>query len=134
MDTATTPTPITADVLAKNGPRSEFNIERRKTLKLAERDSGVRLLPGSCLTGAGRPEGPTITTLALQAIAVLREIVDDARAPAAARASAATALLDRGLGKAPIQIDLNVRQKFDDFLREIEEKANFARSSGRGQC
>ena len=36
-----------------------------------------------------------------------------------ARATAAQALLDRGWGKAPIQIDLNVRQKFDDFLREV---------------
>ena len=36
-----------------------------------------------------------------------------------ARATAAQALLDRRWGKAPIQIDLNVRQKFDDFLREV---------------
>ena len=36
-----------------------------------------------------------------------------------ARATAAQALLDRGWDKAPIQIDLNVRQKFDDFLREV---------------
>ena len=27
--------------------------------------------------------------------------------------------MDRGWGKAPIQIDLNVRQKFDDFWREV---------------
>jgi phytoene/squalene synthetase len=52
-------------------------------------------------------------------MAVLREIVDDTKAPPAARATAAQALLDRGWGKAPIQIDLNVRQKFDDFLREV---------------
>jgi hypothetical protein len=100
-------------------------------LRLAERDPQGRLLPGSCLTGAGRPEGPTVTTLARQhthaAVTVLREIVDDAKAPPAARATAAQALLDRGWGKAPIQIDLNVRQKFDDFLREVGLAATFER-------
>ena len=35
------------------------------------------------------------------------------------RVIAAQALLDRGWGKAPIQIDLNVKAKFDDFLREV---------------
>jgi hypothetical protein len=104
-------------------PRSPENIERRKTLKLAERDPLGRLLPGSVLERAGRPEGPTVTTLARQhthaAVTVLREILDDLKAAPAARATAAQALLDRGWGKAPIQIDLNVRQKFDDFLREV---------------
>ena len=104
-------------------PRSPANIARRKTLKLAERDSAGRLYPGSVLERAGRPEGPTVTTLARQhthaAVTVLREILDDLKAPPAARATAAQALLDRGWGKAPIQIDLNVRQKFDDFLREV---------------
>ena len=104
-------------------PRSPENIERRKTLKLAERDPLGRLLPGSVLERAGRPEGPTVTTLARQhthaAVTVLREILDDLKAAPAARATAAQALLDRGWGKAPIQIDLNVRAKFDDFLREV---------------
>ena len=123
MNTAFASTPTAAAVLAESDPRSPANIERRKTLKLAERDSGGRLLPGSCLTGAGRPEGPTITTLARQhthaAVTVLREIVDDAKAPPAARATAAQALLDRGWGKAPIQIDMQVKARFDDFLREV---------------
>ena len=125
------PAPSAADVLAEDDPRSAANIERRKTLKLAERDAGGRLLPGSILPNAGRPEGPTVTTLAREhtakAIGVLRQILDDERAPAAARATAAQALLDRGWGKAPIQIDLNVRQKFDDFLREIGVATNFER-------
>ena len=112
----------TAEALTDD-PRSPANIERRKTLKLAERDPLGRLLPGSVLERAGRPEGPTVTTLARQhthaAVTVLREILDDLKAPPAARATAAQALLDRGWGKAPIQIDLNVRQKFDDFLREV---------------
>ena len=131
MNTATAQTPTPAAVLAEDDPRSAANIERRKLLKLAERDAGGRLLPGSVLPNAGRPEGPTITTLArqhtAQAIEVLRQILDDERAPAAARATAAQALLDRGWGKAPIQIDLNVRQKFDDFLREIGVAANLER-------
>ena len=131
MNTAFASTPTAAAVLAESDPRSPANIERRKTLKLAERDSGGRLLPGSCLTGAGRPEGPTITTLARQhthaAVTVLREIVDDVKAPPAARATAAQALLDRGWGKAPIQIDLNTRTKFDDFLREVGLAANYER-------
>jgi len=50
---------------------------------------------------------------------LLAEVMDDPKAPQAARVTAAQALLDRGWGKAPIQIDLNVRAKFDDFLREV---------------
>jgi len=113
----------TAPTLTDDDPRSPANIARRQTLKIAERDELGRLLPGSVLERAGRPEGHSVTYLARQhtqaAMAVLREIVDDTKAPPAARATAAQALLDRGWGKAPIQIDLNVRQKFDDFLREV---------------
>jgi hypothetical protein len=73
----------------------------------------------------------SVTVLARQytteAIEVLAEIVNDKRAPPAARATAAQALLDRGWGKAPIQIDLNVRAKFDDFLRDIGIEANYER-------
>ncbi len=54
MNTATAQTPTPAAVLAEDDPRSQANIERRKTLKLADRDSVGRLLPGSGLTGAGR--------------------------------------------------------------------------------
>ncbi len=53
--------------------------------------------------------------------------MDDAKAPPAARATAAQALLDRGWGKAPIQIDMNVRQKFDAFLREVGLAVNYER-------
>ena len=120
----------TAEALTDD-PRSPANIERRKTFKLAERDPLGRLLPGSVLERAGRPEGPTVTTLARQhthaAVTVLREILDDLKAPPAARATAAQALLDLGWGKAPIQIDLNVRAKFDDFLREVGLAATYER-------
>jgi hypothetical protein len=112
-------TPLPTD----DDPRSVANVARRRALKIAERDEQGRLLPGSVLERAGRPEGPTITTLARahtsKAIEVLVEIMGDDKAPPAARATAAQALIDRGWGKAPIQIDLNVRQKFDDFLREV---------------
>ena len=134
MDMTTTARKLPVSIIAPMRPddrRSQVNIERRKTLKIAERDELGRLLPGSVLERAGRPERPTITTLArkhtAQAIAVLREIVDDLKAPPAARATAAQALLDRGWGKAPIQIDLNVRAKFEDFLREVGIQANFER-------
>jgi hypothetical protein len=123
MNTTATPLYPDAPMLTDADPRSAVNVKRRQTLKIAERDELGRLLPGSVLERAGRPEGPTVTTLARQhtqaAMAVLREIVDDIKAPPAARATAAQALLDRGWGKAPIQIDLNVRAKFDDFLREV---------------
>ena len=125
------PTPPVISELPDTDPRSAANIQRRQTLRIAERDACGRLLPGSCLTGAGRPEGPTVTTLARtytdRAIDLLGKVMDDEKAPQAARVTAAQALLDRGWGKAPIQIDLNVRQKFDDFLREIGVAANFER-------
>ncbi len=132
MDTNTTAHPeLTAQSdappLPNDDPRSQANIQRRQTLRIAERDELGRLYPGSVLERAGRPEGPTITTLARQhthaAVKVLREIVDDPKAPSAARASAAQALLDRGWGKAPIQIDLNARQNFCDFLWDVGLRA-----------
>ena len=131
MNTSVVPVCTADPILPEGDPRSPANIERRKTLKLAERDELGRLLPGSVLERAGRPEGHSVTFLARQhtqaAMAVLREIVDDAKAPPAARATAAQALLDRGWGKAPIQIDLNTGTKFDDFLREVGLAANYER-------
>lgn len=121
MNTTSTPTAVA--VLADNDPRSPANIQRRQTLKIAERDALGRLLPGSVLERAGRPEGHTVTYLARQhteaAIAVLVEIMLDPKAPQAARATASQALIDRGWGKAPIQIDLNARANFCDFLRDV---------------
>jgi hypothetical protein len=113
-----------------NDPRSPANIERRKTLKLAERDPMGRLYPGSVLERAGRPVGPTVTTLARQytteAITCLAVVMDDPKAPQAARVTAAQALLDRGWGKAPVQIDLNARSNFADFLRDVGVAARYA--------
>ena len=120
-----------APALPDSDPRSAVNIQRRQTLRIAERDPHGRLYPGSVLPNAGRPEGHSVTFLARQftpqAITVLAEIMADPKAPSAARATASQALLDRGWGKAPIQIDLNTRTKFDDFLREVGLAANYER-------
>ena len=126
MNTTTTPQQP-APALSDSDPRSAVNIHRRQTLRIAERDELGRLLPGSVLERAGRPEGPTITTLARahtgKAIEVLAGIMDDPGAAAAARATAAQALLDRGWGKAPVQIDMTTRANFFDFLRDIGVRA-----------
>jgi hypothetical protein len=118
MNTAATPL-----LVADDPRRTPEAIARRQALKIAERDELGRLLPGSVLQNAGHPPGPLITTLArahtAQAISTLVEIMGDPKAPQAARATCAQALLDRGYGKAPIQIDLSVKAKFDDFLREV---------------
>ncbi len=131
--TATTP-PLAAD-----DPRlTPEAIERRRTLKIAERDEFGRLLPGSTLPNPGRKGGPLVTTLARQhtekAIALLAEVMLDPKAPQAARVTAAQALLDRGWGKAPIQIDLNVRAKFDDFLREVGIAARAERDQAEDEA
>jgi hypothetical protein len=131
MNTAFASTPTAAVVLADSDPRSPANIERRQALRIAERDELGRLLPGSILERAGRPTGHSVQFMARQytaeAIACLAGVMDDEKAPQAARVTAAQALLDRGWGKAPIQIDLNVRAKFDDFLRDIGIEAAYER-------
>ncbi|MCX7178623.1 MAG: hypothetical protein NTX56_07565 [Proteobacteria bacterium] len=113
------PPVATAPTLPADDPRlTPEAIEFRRTNPLVERDDYGRLLPGSQLPGKGRKGGPLVTTLARQhteaAIAVLARIVNDPKAPPAAQA-----LLDRGWGKAPIQIDMQVKARFDDFLREV---------------
>lgn len=121
--TNSTPTPLPTDDL-----NSEANIQRRQTLRLTERTPDGRLLKGSIMPHAGRPEGSiSVTVLARKhtqrAIEVLSQIMDDPGAPGAARATASQALLDRGWGKAPIQIDLTARARFDDFLRDVGRQA-----------
>ncbi len=138
MDTSDTPKPITAAQLPADDPRSPENIARRKELSIAERDAAGRLYPGSVLTRAGRPPGATITTLARQhteaAIKLLADVVEDEKAPPAARVAAAQALLDRGWGKAPVTVDLNVRAKFDDFLRDVGLAATYEHDHPDGEA
>ena len=115
--------------LPDDHPNSEANIQRRQSLKIAERDEHGRLYKGSVVTCGPRPRGQTVTVLARtytdKAIKLLGAVMDDEKAPQAARVTAAQALLDRGWGKAPIQIDLNVRAKFDDFLRDVGIAARY---------
>ncbi len=119
----TLPAVATAPLPADDPRLTPEAIEFRRANHLVERDDNGRLLPGSQLPGKGRKGGPLVTTLARQhteaAIAVLARIVNDPKAPPAAQATAAQALLDRGWGKAPIQIDMQVKARFDDFLREV---------------
>jgi len=112
--------------LFNNSPE---NIERRRRLKIAEHDPvNGYLLKGSVLAGAGKRTSEaalagSITIAARQhtqaAIDVLAGMLTDPKAPHAAKVQAASALLDRGYGKAPIQIDVNVKARFDDFLRDV---------------
>ncbi len=130
MDTHDTAPPQSAD-----DPRSQENIARRKALGVAERDPKTgQLYPGSVLTRAGRPPTATIVVLARQhsekAVNTLANIMDDPKAPSASRVAAAQALLDRAWGKAPIQIDLNAKARFDDFLRDIGLAAEYEREHG----
>ena len=124
MNTPITPkNPVTTPALPDDDPNSTANIQRRQTLKIAERSADGRLLKGSVLERAGRHEGHTVQYLArlhtAKAIEVLADIMNDKASPAAARATASQALLERGWGKAPVQIDLSTRVKFDDFLRDV---------------
>ena len=109
--------------LPADDPRSPENIERRRANRIAERDELGRLLPGSQLENKGRKPGVMITTLARAhtevALRTLAEVMANKKSPPAARVAASQALLDRGWGKAPVTVDLNVRAKFDDFLREV---------------
>lgn len=128
MDTSDAPRPTSvaasAPPLAADDPRlTPEAIEYRRANGIAERDQYGRLLKGSQLPNKGRKGGPMVTTLARQytesAVNLLGKMVEDEKAPPAARVAAAQALLDRGWGKAPIQIDVSVKAKFDDFLREV---------------
>lgn len=116
----------------EDDPRSAANVARRRSLSIAERDPQGRLLPGSTLPGAGRrAEGVTVTMLARShtdiAVALLAKAVVDETQPMAARVTAAQALLDRGWGKAPIQVDVQVRARFDSFLRDVGLAAQWER-------
>lgn len=142
MDTTYTPkTSAVADTeqhLPPEHPNSAENIARRRALRIAERGPDGKLLKGSVLPNAGRIPGTTITMLARQhtdrAITLLSEVMADPKAPPAAKVAAAQALLDRGWGKAPIQIDLNVHAKFDDFLRDVGAAAIYEHEHPDGEA
>jgi len=80
----------------------------------AIRDERGRILPGTVLNPAGGNKNVTeVTTLAKTfttlAVSTLAEIAANRKAPAAARVTAAEALLNRAWGKAPVSADLTVR-------------------------
>ena len=110
--------------------RSEANIARRRALGIAERAAHGRLYAGSRIPGAGRrPDVESIAALTRvhtqRAVQVLREVMDDPKAPQAARVASAQALFDRGWGKAPIQIDIQVKARFDSFLVDVGLAATY---------
>jgi hypothetical protein len=131
--------PVSALPLVADDPRlTPEAIAHRRTNGLVERDEFGRLLPGSQLPNKGRKGGPMVTTLARQhtesAVKLLGAMVEDAKAPPAARVAAAQALLDRGWGKAPIQVDMNVKARFDDFLRDVGIAAAYEHEQEAGEA
>jgi hypothetical protein len=143
MELSDTPRPpsvaATAPSLPADDPRlTPEAIAHRRANGIAERDQHGRLLPGSQLPNKGRKGGPMVTTLARQytesAVKLLGAMVEDAKAPPAARVAAAQALLDRGWGKAPIQINLDVKARFDDFLRDVGIAATYEHEQEGGEA
>jgi hypothetical protein len=119
-----------APALPPDDPRlTPEAIEHRRANGIAERDQYGRLLPGSQLPNKGRRGGPLVTTLARRhtedAVNLLAKVMADEKAPPAARVTAAQALLEQGWGKAPIQINLDVKARFDDFLRDVGIAATY---------
>lgn len=66
-----------------------------------------------------------------RAIETLQGIMDQPKAPPAARVAAACALLDRGWGKPNQTVDMNVRKMIAKELSD-DELANIATGSGAG--
>jgi hypothetical protein len=143
MDTPDTSKPTSvaasAPALPADDPRlTPEAIEHRRANGLVERDEFGRLLAGSQLPNRGRRGGVLVTTLARRhtedAVNLLAKIVSDEKAPPAARVTAAQALLERGWGKAPIQINLDVKARFDDFLRDVGIAATYEHEQEAGEA
>lgn len=83
-----------------------------------------RFRPGCSGNAGGRPTVIRhVQDLARQhtaaAIATLKEVMANPRAPAAARVAAAGALLDRGWGKPPAHVEIDGTQPKESPLRAI---------------
>jgi hypothetical protein len=129
-DTPNSTSVVTVPALPPDDPRlTPEAIAYRRANGLVERDEAGRLLAGSQLPNKGRKGGVMVQTLARQhthgAISLLAKVMADEKAPPAARVTAAQALLERGWGKAPVQINLDVKARFDDFLRDVGLAATF---------
>ncbi|MCF1707559.1 hypothetical protein L0V05_01890 [Tabrizicola sp. J26] len=83
--------------------------------------------------GAGRPKGKEseakkeiaelARNFAEDALKVLVDVAKDANAPAAARVSAANAIIDRGYGKAPATLEPSVNP-LAEAIREISQRGS----------
>ena len=89
---------------------------------------GRRFQPGQSGNPRGRPKrdhdvAELARTHTAGAIATLAEIMTDRTVLPAARVSAATALLDRGWGRAPqygsLDVNVGLATEFENFVREI---------------
>lgn len=90
------------------------------------RDTTGRFLPGKSGNPGGRPRvighvRDMAQRHADDAISTLAEIMVDSEAPAAARITAACALLDRGYGRPVDQKAMLVLRQETDLLRQVHE-------------
>lgn len=132
------PAAATAPALPADDPRLTAEvIAHRRANGIVERDEHGRLLPGSQLPNKGRKPSVMITTLAGQhteaAIRVPGEIMEYPKAPSASRVAVSIVLLDEGWGKAPVQIDVQARANFTDFLRDVGLAATSAHDHPDGE-
>ena len=65
-----------------------------------------------------------------EALSALVEILNDKAAPAAARVSAASAILDRGYGKPQQTIDANINKPHEDWLDELAQRGALGQVDG----
>ena len=88
----------------------------------ANRTETGRFVPGQSGNPSGRPKrdedlAALARTYSEDAIAALVSIVNDPKANASARISAANSLLDRGHGKPPQAVAIKTESNSDTFLR-----------------
>lgn len=107
----------------------------------AQMPEGRRLEPGRSGNPRGRPARHLdVVDLAREhteaAIATLATIMQDTAVPASARVSAATAILDRGWGRAPQALDVTQRltaaEEFEAILQELQIGRRAASAASNG--
>ncbi len=90
--------------------------------------TGARFKPGQSGNPSGRPRGLKAVEEAARAhtalaISTLAEIARSKKAPAAARVSAAEALLDRGWGKPKQAVEATLSFDLSEMIRKGRERA-----------
>lgn len=93
-------------------------------LPASTRDGKGRFIKGVAPNPAGRPKKEySLVQLAKthtkSAVSLLANLIDDESAPMSSRVEAAKTMLDRGWGRAPQTLDVNVRLNFDAFLKQM---------------